>query len=135
VNGQPHVRLARPSRNLAAAEQFWNQGLGLEVLYRKQPDSPGEEQHSLLMVGIPKAGWHLELTHDASNPVEPTPGPDDLLVLYLGTEIPADLVNRLQAHGGTRVAAHNPYWDRWGVTVLDPDGYRLVLSSRDWSNG
>jgi len=23
-------------------------------------------------------------------------------------------------------------WDRWGVTIADPDGYRLVLSSRSW---
>ncbi|MHB8296804.1 MAG: VOC family protein, partial [Acidimicrobiales bacterium] len=26
----------------------------------------------------------------------------------------------------------NPYWDRWGVTIEDPDGYRLVLSHRTW---
>lgn len=25
-------------------------------------------------------------------------------------------------------------WDRRGVTVEDPDGYRLVLSTRTWSN-
>jgi hypothetical protein len=30
------------------------------------------------------------------------------------------------------VAARNPYWDRWGVTIADPDGYRLVLSSLSW---
>ncbi|WP_420856981.1 hypothetical protein [Streptomyces chilikensis] len=37
------------------------------------------------------------------------------------------LVTRLEAHGGRRVTAHNPYRDHWGVTVEDPDGYRLVL--------
>jgi hypothetical protein len=42
------------------------------------------------------------------------------------------LVARLLAHGGTRVPAHNPYWDTHGVTVADPDGYRLVLCSRTW---
>jgi len=30
------------------------------------------------------------------------------------------------------VAARNPYWDRWGVTIVDPDGYLLVLSHRSW---
>ncbi|MFD7700951.1 VOC family protein, partial [Streptomyces caelestis] len=27
---------------------------------------------------------------------------------------------------------HNPYWDTWGVTLQDPDGYLLVLSTRTW---
>jgi len=34
--------------------------------------------------------------------------------------------------GGKVVPARNPYWDRWGVTIVDPDGYRLVLSHRTW---
>jgi hypothetical protein len=34
--------------------------------------------------------------------------------------------------GGARVAARNPYWDQWGVTIADPDGYRLVLSALSW---
>lgn len=41
-------------------------------------------------------------------------------------------IDRLLACGGSRVAARNPYWDRWGVTIADPDGYRLVLSQRSW---
>jgi hypothetical protein len=28
--------------------------------------------------------------------------------------------------------ARNPYWDRWGITIADPDGYRLVLSTLSW---
>ena len=58
---------------------------------------------------------------------------DDLFVLYLGTAIDDAFVARLVAAGGTRVASHNPYWDEHGVTVADPDGYRLVLCSRSWS--
>jgi hypothetical protein len=42
------------------------------------------------------------------------------------------VVSRLIDAGGTQVAARNPYWERWGVTIADPDGYRLVLSSRSW---
>ncbi|MFG1905269.1 hypothetical protein [Kribbella sp. NPDC048928] len=40
----------------------------------------------------------------------------------------------LVATGGTVVPARNPYWDTWGVTIADPDSYRLVLCSRSWSN-
>jgi hypothetical protein len=35
--------------------------------------------------------------------------------------------------GGVRAdVAEHPYWDRWGITIADPDGYRLVLSSLSW---
>ncbi|WP_440578233.1 hypothetical protein [Streptomyces sp. AC154] len=65
---------------------------------------------------------------------EPRPTPEDLLVVYLGEPVPDSLVERLEQHGGKQVPAHNPYWDTWGVTVQDPDGYLLVLSTRNWSN-
>ena len=123
-----HVRLARPSRNLDAAERFWVGGLGLEVLWSAGPEDDG---HALLMVGWPGAGWHLELVADPA--VAPAPTEEDLLVLYLGGPVDEDLVRRLTDTGGTRVTARNPYWDRWGVTLADPDGYRLVLSTRDWA--
>jgi hypothetical protein len=86
------------------------------------------------MVGWPGAGWHLELVHDPAATVDPQPTSEDLLVVYLGEPVPASLVERLERHGGKRVPAHNPYWDTWGVTLQDPDGYLLVLSTRDWSN-
>ncbi|WP_151774578.1 VOC family protein [Streptomyces abyssomicinicus] len=128
-----HIRTARPSRDLDAAARFWIDGLGLSQLWRTTGDgSPGG--NSLLMVGRPGASWHLELAHNALAPVEPRPTPEDLLVIYCAGPVPEALVARLEAHGGRRVTSHNPYWDRWGVTVEDPDGYRLVLSTRDWSN-
>lgn len=86
------------------------------------------------MLGPPNATWHLELVRDASNPIEPTPTPDDLLVLYLDGPIPELLIARIEDHGGARVAAHNPYWDEWGVSFTGPDGYHLVLSARRWDN-
>lgn len=46
--------------------------------------------------------------------------------------MPRDVVERLVRSGGELVAAHNPYWDAYGVTVADPDGYRLVLCERSW---
>jgi hypothetical protein len=116
------------------AERFWSDGVGLSVLYRHTPTEPGTGEHALVMLGLPAASWHLELVHDADDPVLPTPTPEDLLVVYLDGPAPHGLLDRIEAHGGTRVPAHNPYWDRWGVTFADPDGYRLVVSRRSWSN-
>ncbi|MFF4340822.1 VOC family protein [Kitasatospora sp. NPDC001540] len=126
-----HVRYARPSRDLAAAERFWTEGLGLSVLWRTTERVPGE--HDLVMVGLPGGSWHFELARDPERPVEPTPTVEDLFVLYLGGPVDEALVERLVEAGGTRVAAHNPYWDEHGVTVRDPDGYDLVLCSRSWT--
>ncbi|TDC68068.1 VOC family protein [Streptomyces hainanensis] len=134
LDAAAHLRVARPSLDLAAAERFWVSGLGLDVLHRHTTDGSSPGEHSLLMVGWPAAPWHLELVHDPADPVEPRPTPEDLLVIYLGEPVPDPLVARLARHGGRRVPAHNPYWDTWGVTVLDPDGYPLVLSTRGWSN-
>lgn len=125
-----HIRIARPSRSLERAERFWVDGLSLEVLYRAEPQAAGE--HSLLMLGWPDATWHLELVADPDRPTPPSPTDEDLLVIYVGGPIDRTVIDRMISAGGRLVAAHNPYWDRWGVTIVDPDGYRLVLSHRTW---
>ncbi|MFD5367611.1 VOC family protein [Streptomyces sp. NPDC127103] len=130
IDARTHVRVARPSRDLAAAERFYVDGLGLEVQWRTTERVSGK--HDLLMVGPRGGGWHFELTRDPEHPVEPAPTVEDLFVVYLGAPVEEAQVERLLAAGGTRVAAHNPYWDEYGVTVEDPDGYRLVLCSRTW---
>jgi hypothetical protein len=127
IEASTHLRLARPSRDLGAAERFYVGGLGLDVLYRATAGGPGE--HDLLMVGRAGAAWHLELV---AGP-EPTPSEQDLLVLYLDGPVPEELLERLEKAGGRRVS-QGPYWDQWGVTVADPDGYRIVLSTRRWHN-
>jgi catechol 2,3-dioxygenase-like lactoylglutathione lyase family enzyme len=124
------IRVARPSRDLDAARRFWVDGLGLDVLWESGSDAEGG--HPLLMVGAPGAAWHLELVGDAEAHAAVRPGPEDLLVIYLNSEIEIETVDRLLSGGGTRVVSPNPYWERWGITIADPDGYRLVLTRRDW---
>jgi len=125
-----HLRIARPSRDLERAERFWTIGLGLDVLYRAGKSAEGG--HALLMLGWPGAAWHLELVGDPEGETPPDPSEEDLLVLYVGGPLDEDVVERLVDAGGERVVARNPYWERWGVTIADPDGYRLVLSRDSW---
>jgi catechol 2,3-dioxygenase-like lactoylglutathione lyase family enzyme len=125
------LRIARPCTDLAAAERFYVQGLGLDLLYRIAAD--GEGEHDLLILGWRNASWHLELVGRVNLDAVPAPTAEDLLVLYLGEPVDPALVERLVRMGGTLVS-QGPYWDRWGVTVKDPDGYRLVLSTRRWSD-
>lgn len=125
------IRLARPTRDLQTARRFWVDGIGLSVLWQSGPEVEGG--HALLMVGAPGAAWHLELVEDVVAHGEGRRSPEDLLVLYLGTALTAALTERVIEYGGERVASRNPYWDHWGATFLDPDGYLLVLSHRTWS--
>jgi len=52
-------------------------------------------------------------------------------VLYVGDQRTIDRV--LSPLAGTPVPSVNPYWDRVGVTVVDPDGFRVVLVPDRWS--
>jgi catechol 2,3-dioxygenase-like lactoylglutathione lyase family enzyme len=133
IDPQAQVRIARPSLDLEAAERFYVDGLGLTRLYRGYGTS-GHADNDLLMLGWAESNWHLELTRSVDEPIAPTPTVDDLLVIYLDGTVPGVLVERLVSAGGIVVPAHNPYWDEWGVTIQDPDGYRLVLCTRSWSN-
>jgi len=125
------IRIARPSLDLAAAERFYVQGLGLSVLFRAAGDAESGT-YDLLMMGPAGGQWHLELTVGTRDVVSPSPTPEDLLVIYLAAPVSADAVARAVAHGGTVVPADNPYWDVGGVTIADPDGYRVVLTQRSW---
>lgn len=123
------LRVARPTRSLDAALRFWVDGVGLTLFGRKlHSDGSGTE---LAFLGFSGAAWHLELVADGVS--VPRPTEEDLLVLYLGYGVPADLMSRIERSAGRRVAAKNPYWDQHGTTFEDPDGYRLVLSIREWS--
>lgn len=131
IDASHAIRIARPSLDLAAAERFYVQGLGLSVLFRAA-GSAADGTYDLLMVGPAGGQWHLELTTGTSEVITPSPTPEDLLVVYLTAPVSEDLVTRAVAHGGTVVPALNPYWDDGGVTITDPDGYRVVLTQRSW---
>ncbi len=131
IDASHAIRIARPSLDLAAAERFYVQGLGLSALFRAAGRAE-DGTYDLLMVGPARGRWHLELTAGTREVITPSPTPEDLLVIYLAAPVSEDLVSRAVAHGGTVVPALNPYWDDRGVTITDPDGYRVVLTQRSW---
>jgi len=127
--GQAHLRVARPSDNLAAVVRFYRDGLGFEVLASFQD----HEGFDGVMLGHKGAAYHLEFTHKAGHAVGPAPTRDHLLVFYLpGVGEFEAAVARLERAGHRAVPAFNPYWDRTGQTFEDPDGYRVVLQNAAW---
>jgi hypothetical protein len=69
------------------------------------------------MLDLPGSGAHLEFTATEHTP-PPAPHAEALLVLYLGNQSTVDRV--LTRLAVTPVPCANPYWDRVGVTVVDP---------------
>lgn len=116
-------RVAHPARDLAESTAFYRDLLGLEL----RGGFENHDGYDGVFFALP-GGGELELT---AGPLEPSPGTDeDLLVLYLNTLDQVRTVGaRLVAAGVSTVASPNPYWHRFGETLLDPDGYRVVVAA------
>ena len=128
--GYPQLRIARPVRDLARSAEMYRRGLGLRVLGRFE-DHQGFDG---VMLGIPGAGYHFELTFCRAHPVEPRPTPEDLVVFYFPEQSDWEAAReRMLAAGFRQVASFNPYWDKSGGTFEDRDGYRVVLQREEWA--
>lgn len=123
------LRVARPTRDLAAVRRFYVTDLGLEIIDAFQ------NHHGIdgLMIGVPKAPWHLEFTWSAGHDAGGPPSQDNLLVFYLpDREEWQAAIDRMTSAGHIPVASLNPFWDLQGRTFEDPDGYRVVLQNASW---
>jgi catechol 2,3-dioxygenase-like lactoylglutathione lyase family enzyme len=127
--GLAHLRVARPTDDLAAVVQFYRDGLGLDLLHAFK-DHNGFDG---AMLGRKGASYHLEFTHKKGHEAGKAPTQDNLLVFYLPDRAEwQQAIDRLERHGYQPVTAFNPYWDRHGKTFADPDGYRVVLQNATW---
>lgn len=114
------LRIARHTERLAEVVAFYRDGIGL-------PEIGGFRGHAGYdgaFLAVPGTGAHLEFTAGGSHGA-PSAHPETLLVLYLGDDEAVDAVVRRV--GVRPVPAANPYWAQHGVTIEDPDGFRLVL--------
>ena len=119
-------RVARPTHQLAKIIEFYRDGLGLPEIGGFQ----GHDGYDGVMFGLPGVHYHLEFTqHEEGTPC-PAPTKDNLLVFYIPDKESRDeMVNRLNQMGYTPQEPENPYWARNGITIKDPDGWRIVLQN------
>ncbi|WP_264549747.1 VOC family protein [Flavobacterium sp. N2820] len=117
-------RLARHTNDLEQIKSFYIDILGFELL-------GGFENHNGydgIFIGKSNENWHLEFTK-SENIVLFDFNEDDILVFYPNSKMEFDLVvNKVQSHKIEFIKAKNPYWNENGKMILDPDGYRVVIS-------
>jgi catechol 2,3-dioxygenase-like lactoylglutathione lyase family enzyme len=121
------VRFARHTNRLDELVRFYRDGLGLTEIGRFDD----HEGYDGIFLAVPGTGAQLEFTTGGPHG-PPAPNPETLLVLYLGSD---DAVARICERVAVEpVQPANPYWSRNGVTIADPDGFRVVLVPRRWTD-
>lgn len=126
----PYLRVARPTDNIEALLPFYNDGLGLDVLYQFE-DRDGFDG---VMLGSSGAPYHFEFTRAHGHPAGRASPQDNLLVFYLPDANQWQAaIDRMENAGFAPVRAFNAYWDQLGRTFEDPDGYRVVIHQARWS--
>lgn len=119
------LRLARHTDRLAQIVRFYRDGLGLLEIGRFE-DHDGYDG---VFLALPGTYAHLKFTTGGLHG-GPASHPETLLVLYLGS---LEAVNEACGRvGGKPVDPANPYWKTHGVTLVDPDGFRVVLVPHAW---
>jgi catechol 2,3-dioxygenase-like lactoylglutathione lyase family enzyme len=127
----PQLRVARPSRDLHAAQRFYTRALGFQVL-ATFTDHLGIDG---VILGHQAWPYHLEFTRRREQPIQPRPTDEDLLVFYLPEpSMWHEVVRRCHDVGALFVRSSNPYWNEHGVTLEDPDGYSIVLQQAAWES-
>jgi catechol 2,3-dioxygenase-like lactoylglutathione lyase family enzyme len=117
-------RFARHTNNLEQLKSFYIDILGFELL-------GGFENHGGydgVFIGKLNENWHLEFTK-SDEIVTFNFGEEDILVFYPNTKLEFELIHdRIESHSIKFIDSKNPYWNENGKMILDPDGYRVVIS-------
>lgn len=126
----PVLRVVRPTDDLEAILPFYIDGLGFEILFRFE----NKDGIDAVILGHPEHPYHFAFTHYHKHTVGRAPSQDNLLVFFLPDPAAYDAaLARMRAVGFAPISSFNPFWDEGGATFEDPDGYRVVLTSRSWS--
>lgn len=124
----PTLRIARPTDDIDALLPFYVDGLGFQILTRFE-----DRDFAGIVLGHPGQAYHLEFTHQKGHRAGRAPTKDNLLVLYLPQRLAYQAAIGAMVEAGFKpVLSINPYWEQYGKTFEDPDGYRVVLANKSW---
>ncbi|ESU28172.1 glyoxalase/bleomycin resistance protein/dioxygenase [Flavobacterium limnosediminis JC2902] len=118
------LRIARHTDDLEKIKTFYIDVLGFELL-------GGFENHDNydgIFIGKPDSDWHFEFTQSDTK-ANHFSDEDDITVLYPETISEYNnLINKIINSNISTITSANPYWNTNGKMILDPDGFRIIIS-------
>jgi len=119
-------RVARPTHQMDKIIEFYHEGLELEIV----GSFKNHNGYDGVMFGLPSVDYHIEFTQSEAAVPTPPPSDDNLLVFYIPDQQKRDAIAaKLNGMGYKSVEPENPYWSQNGITIEDPDGWRIVLQN------
>lgn len=118
------LRVARHTDDLEKIKTFYIDVLGFELLGSFE----NHDNYDGIFIGKPNLDWHFEFTK-SDKKAHHFSDEDDNIVLYPKTISEYNnLINRLIRNNISTINSINPYWNKNGKMVLDPDGFRIIIS-------
>ena len=118
-------RFARHTNDLEKIKFFYTNILGLKLIGNFE----NHNEYDGVFIGKTNENWHLEFTKSKEN-ITLKFCEEDLLVFYPNTKSEFNqILDNLNAHKINFIEAKNPYWNENVKMILDPDGYRIVISN------
>ena len=117
-------RIARHTNNLKSIIDFYTQVLGLTILGNFE----NHDNYDGVFLGENGLDWHLEFT-TSTEKAQHKFDEDDLLVFYPNSQDEYDfIIQQIEQNNIPKIKTKNPYWNKNGVIIKDPDGYNVVIS-------
>lgn len=118
-------RIARHTNDLDKIKSFYTKILDFEILGSFE----NHQGYDGVFIGKKNLDWHLEFTK-SDEIIKFNFNEDDALVFYPTSEEEYNkIIKSLKIGKIDNVTAKNPYWNENGKMILDPDGYRVIISN------
>ena len=118
-------RYARHTNNLEKIKNFYTLVLGLDLLGKFE----NHNDYNGIFLGNENENWHLEFTQ-TNEIVHHSFNEDDILVFYPNSKTEyVKILETIQNCDIKFIESKNPYWNENGKMILDPDGFRVIISN------
>lgn len=118
-------RFARHTNDLEKIKSFYINVLGFQLL----GEFTNHDNYDGIFIGKPNLNWHLEFTK-SNEIVHFAFGNEDYLVLYPENILAYNsIIDKIHNNELELLDSKNPYWNKNGTIILDPDGFGIIISN------